>query len=289
MFKKSVITDEISQDFKMAADLAVKYGLDAVEIRSVWDKSPHELSDDDISLIKEILEAEKLKVSAISAPVFKCDIDSDEEYALHIEILKKSIQLAMALDTKYIRGFTFWNKGDFFDRIDEIAGKIKLAEELLKEKDVILVLEPDPSVYATNAKKLALVLEKINSSYIKALWDPGNDIYDPDGEIPYPDGYNLIKKHMVHFHLKDAVVNENGTIESVAIGEGAVDYKGQFKALIEDGYEGYAVLETHYRPKHAILEELMKLPKGSEFSYLAHIATEECLVKWDSMLKELFI
>ena len=41
MFKKGVITDEISQDMGQAVELASKYGLDGVEIRSVWEKSPH--------------------------------------------------------------------------------------------------------------------------------------------------------------------------------------------------------------------------------------------------------
>ena len=45
MFKKGVITDEISQDFKTAVDLALKYGLNGIEIRSVWEKGPHELQN----------------------------------------------------------------------------------------------------------------------------------------------------------------------------------------------------------------------------------------------------
>lgn len=45
MFKYGVITDEISQDFETALDVAAKYKLDGVEIRSVWDKSAHELDN----------------------------------------------------------------------------------------------------------------------------------------------------------------------------------------------------------------------------------------------------
>lgn len=287
MFKKGVITDEISQDFKTSVELALKYKLDGVEIRSVWEKSPHELDKKDIAKIRDILSDTNLKVCGISAPFFKCNIDDSREVDAHIEILKKSMELANTLGTKFVRSFTFWKSGDFDKDLDKIVSRFEKPVELLKKENITLVLEFDPSVYASNARKLVKVIEKINSPYVKGLWDPGNDIYDPDGETPYPDGYEIIKKHMVHMHLKDAVKLDDGKAAGVPIGEGHVDYVGQFKALIRDGYNGYVVLETHYRPKHDIDDELMALPKGSAFSYLGYEATEECLIKWQKLLDSL--
>ena len=88
-------------------------------------------------------------------------------------------------------------------------------------------------------------------------------------------------------HLKDAHLNEQGEVEGVAIGEGDVDYIGQFRQLLKDGYDGYVVLETHYRPKHEISENLMALPKGSAFSYMGYEASEECLVKWEALMEKI--
>jgi sugar phosphate isomerase/epimerase len=287
MFKKGVITDEISQDFNTAVDLALKYSLDGVEIRSVWEKGPHELDKKDISNIKKILEAANLQVCGISAPFFKCSLEDENEYNQHIEILKKCILLAEELKTKYIRGFTFWNNGSFETNLEKIVSKFEKPIELLEKAGITLVLEMDPSVYASNASKLRTVIERVNSQSVKALWDPGNGIFDPCGETPYPYGYNLIKPYMVHMHLKDAKKLENGKVISVPIGEGQIPYKQQFKDLITDKYDGFVVLETHYRPKHDLDDQLMALPKGSAFSYLGYEATEECLIKWDQLLNEL--
>lgn len=286
-FKKGVITDEISQDFRTAAELAAKYGLDGLEIRSVWEKGPHELDQEDIGKIKAVCAEMRLEICGISAPFFKCDIDNPEEVASHIGILKKCIALAKSLGTQYIRGFTFWKKGDFEENLDRIAAKFEEPVKILEKEGMTLLLEFDPSVFATNAATLVRVIEKIGSEHVKALWDPGNDIYDPEGEVPFPYGYNLIKKHMVHMHLKDAVRLPDGKVAGVPIGEGAVDYRGHFSELIRSGYSGYVVLETHYRPRHDISEDLMALPKGSAFSYLGYEATEECLVKWMQLLEEL--
>lgn len=88
-------------------------------------------------------------------------------------------------------------------------------------------------------------------------------------------------------HLKDAKKLENGRAVSVPIGEGQVSYREQFKELISSNYDGFVVLETHYRPKHDIDEGLLALPKGYTFSYLGYEATEECLIKWEKLLKDL--
>ena len=280
MYKKGVITDEISQDFKQAVELAAEYDLDGVEIRSVWEKGPHELDKNDIKKMKSILAETKLDVCGISAPFFKCDLENETEINEQMDILQKCIELAQTFGTNIIRGFTFWNKGNFDGNLDKIVSKFDNVLPILEKENVILALEFDPSVFATNAKTLVQVIKKIDSSYVKGLWDPGNDIYDPDEEIPFPNGYEILKPYMIHMHLKDAVKNSKGKIEAVPIGDGQVDYEGHFKALEKDKYEGYVVLETHYRPKHEIDEKLMTLPKGSAFSHMGYEASKDSLEKW---------
>mgnify|MGYP000846029024 CR=1 FL=1 len=288
MFKKGVITDEISQEFQVAVDMAREFNLDAVEIRSVWEKGPHELDKDDMKRIKDILKGTGLAVCGIGAPFFKCDIDNEEEYKEHIQILKNCIELAKELETNIIRGFTFWKKGTLEENLDRIIAKFEEPVKLMEAADMILAIEFDPSVFATNAKQVAVVLDKIKSPNVKGLWDPGNDIYDPDGEVPFPDGYKYMKDYMVHMHLKDARKNpQTGKIEGVPVGEGDVDYIEHFKQLIADGYTGYVSLETHYRPKHEISDELLALPKGGAFSYGGDIATRECLKKWFALLDKI--
>ena len=57
-----------------------------------------------------------------------------------------------------------------------------------------------------------------------AIFDPGNDVYDELGEVPYPDGYNCVKGYIRHVHIKDAVKNAAGEPECVKIGTGLVRY-----------------------------------------------------------------
>jgi len=261
LFKKGVITDEISQDYKIALELAAKYNLDGVEIRSVWEKSPHEMDATEVNNIKKMADYYGLAVCGLSTPFFKCELNDQSEIDQHVDILKKSINNAHKWGTNLIRGFTFWRKGIFEENIDCIIRNFESVLPILEKEDAILVLESDPSVFATNARRLVQVLERVNHPRVRALWDPGNDIFDPEGEQPFPEGYSIIKPYMCHMHLKDAK-KSNGKAVGTPLGDGQVNYAAHFHQLLKDGYKGYVVLETHYRKLSPLDETLLKMPKG---------------------------
>jgi len=277
MFNLSVITDEVSQDLEVAARFARSLNLNGVEIRTIWGKTPQNLSDN-IDKIKETLSKYNLKVSAIASPFFKADIDSEKEYREHLDILRRCIRLAKDLDTNLVRGFTFWRKGSLENHLDPIIEKYQKPLEIIEAEDITFGIENEPSTFVGNGKELAIFLSGLGSKKVKALWDPGNDIWDSSGEIPYPDGYRYAKEWIVHVHIKDGIRHgEGGKPEGAPIGRGEVDYYNQLKALKEDCYDGYLSLETHWRLTKKLPEEIIIRPGGEEFSRFAEEASEICM------------
>lgn len=287
MFKQAVFTDEVSQDFQRAVDVALEYDLDGLEIRSVWDKPPQNLTSADISRMKEILWETGLEVCSIASPFFKCDLDSEEEYKEHLEILENCMNLAGEFGCHIIRGFTFWRKGSLEDNLEKILSKFDLPVKLLERQGMTLAVENEASTSIGTGRNLAKFLKRLNSPYVKAMWDPANSIYDPEREAPYPDGYEAIKGQIVHVHIKDARISpETGEPECVPVGEGDINYKGQLQALVDDGYEGYISLETHWRPV-ALSEEEVTRPGGTKFSELGEEASRICLENLQKIIKSL--
>jgi sugar phosphate isomerase/epimerase len=88
---------------------------------------------------------------------------------------------------------------------------------------------------------------------------------------------------MVHMHIKDGLRNPKP--EVVCIGEGIVDWKDQFRALIESGYDGYLSLETHWRPS-ALTEAQKNRPGGQAFSEGGEYATDACMRSLVQLLEE---
>jgi sugar phosphate isomerase/epimerase len=277
MFKLAVFTDEVSQDFQKAVDLAVQFELDGVEIRSVWNKPPQELDGGDVRRMKDILSPTDLKVCCIASPFFKCDLDSEKEYDEHLAILGRCIALAKAFDCGIIRGFTFWRKGDLAANWSRIVAKFSKPSKLVEEEGVILGIENEASTFIGTGTELRAFLDALGDGRIKAIWDPANSLFTPQRENPYPLGYDQIKRHMVHMHVKDAAIDgKTGEPDCVAMGEGLIDYPGQFRALTGDSYAGYASLETHWRPVK-LSEELLNRPGGNRFSESGEIASRICL------------
>jgi L-ribulose-5-phosphate 3-epimerase len=287
MFKLSVFTDEVSQDLEVATKFAKNFNLNGVEIRNVWGKPPHELLKE-LDKVKKILARYELEVSSIASPFFKADLNNPEEYVKHLEILEKSIELAKELETNIIRGFTFWRKGTLNEHIDEIVEKFQKPLEIVEKEGVVLAIENEPSTFVGNGREMAQFLNRIDSNNVRAVWDPGNDIWDPLGEIPYPDGYSYVKGKMVHVHIKDGVRKGlEGKYEFVAFGEGEIDYLGQLKALKKDGYSGYLSLETHWRLKKKLPKDVVIRPAGDEFSALGEESSKICMENLQAMLRKI--
>ncbi len=287
MFKTGVIGDEISQDFERVAAVAKELGLDSIEIRSTWNKSPQDLNNDDIERIKKVLKDNGLKICAIAAPFFKCDIDNNEEYVQHLEILGKCIRLANQLGTRIVRGFTFWKKeglDKYWEKmIDRFAQPVQIAES----EGIILGIENEHSCFLGTGDEVNRLLKRLNSKNVKAIWDPCNEVFANGGYNPFPQGYEAIKEDMVHMHLKDAKKNKKGEVECVAVGEGVIDYKEHLRRLLEDEYDGYISLETHWRVSKGLSTELLNRPAGPAFSEAGEESTRVCVKNWFGILKGL--
>lgn len=279
MFKLSLITDEVSQNLREAADFALRNGISGLELRSINGRGPFAWTQEDIGEVDRVLRETGLVVSCLALPFFKCSMDKDDEVAEHIEGLKSAMKLAERWNVKLLRGFTFWKDSGSWEGALE---KYRAILPLLEGTEYTLVLETEPSVYTANASLLAKFLKELGSPKVKALWDPGNLPFDEEGEQPYPDGYGILRGQIAHMHLKDAV-GCGASAKAVCLGTGLVDFPGQLKALREDGYDGYMSLETHYRLEVQLTEEQLKLPGGAAFSQGGMAASQECmdaLKKW---------
>src|SRR5271155_656975 len=110
IFKVAVISDEISPDFDHACSvIATEFGLEWVELRSLWGKNILNLDDAELTKAIGILEKYNLRVTDIASPLFKTDwpgaprsqyspkndsFGANFTFDQQKEILEKSIALA---------------------------------------------------------------------------------------------------------------------------------------------------------------------------------------------------
>ena len=272
-FKLGVITDEVTQDIFEAAAFCKKHGLECMEVRSINNRSPFDYTDEDVEQIIAAAKQYDLEVTAISSPTFKCEYNDEEAIKANVAGFEKCAIIANKIGAKYIRGFDFWNKDVPVEVRATMYGDIIA---LCEKYDVYCALESDPAIHSSTPHKLAELVSAINNPRIKALFDPGNEIWVTAQTSE--DAYDkLAPCGIVNMHVKDGI-NTNGNTVAVMPGTGVADFVGIFKKLIRDGYAGGVMLETHYRKNVELTEEQLMRPGGADFSDGAYEASDESVI-----------
>jgi L-ribulose-5-phosphate 3-epimerase len=259
-FKLGVITDEITQDFDHALLWAKGFALNWVELRFLWGRYVMDLPPDDVKRAKDLLAKHSLKVSVIDSPYFKTLLPGTEskfaegepdplqsgDFSQQNAILERAIARAKDFGADKVRIFAFLRVADPHAVFERVARELERTAAVAQREGVRLVLENEFSCNVATGAEAAAMLKVVQSPALGANWDPGN-AYDA-GETPFPNGYDALdKKRTWHMHLKDAAPRTKfGESQWMPIGSGKIDFVGQFRALIRDGYEGTMSLETHY-------------------------------------------
>lgn len=261
--KLAFITDEATQDFSEAVAMAKDWGLQGLELRSVNDMPIDQISPELLRQWRRRLDGEGLSVCNLASSFYKCGLGEGQREEL--EKLSRLCDAADILGCGTIRGFSFFSPEGERVSAERLAPFFDRPGRLLRERGKKLLLEADPGVNTTNHQGLAELLKLLDKEAFGAIYDPGNDIYDPFQENPFPEGYEAIRPYLAHVHIKDAVLSEEGPL-CVKPGTGLVDYGGLLRALAQDGYDGWLSLEPHYRKNVVLTEEQMRLPQGRDFS-----------------------
>ena len=253
------ITDEISQDLGHALQVIQEYGGRDAELRNIYGKYIVDSDEDDLQRAKAELARFGMRVACIDTPFFKCDLLPTEAEATgpthgarpraldeQMHLLQRTIDLCKFFDAPMIRIFSFWRRGRMTPEIEEqIVAALVNPAQAAERAGVTLVLENEHDCFVGTGAEAARVIVKVGSPALKMVWDPGNAFMA--GEQPYPSGYEAALPHIAHIHIKDAHAPEGKPPEWTIVGDGEIDFVGQFRALKTDGYTGAVSLETHYR------------------------------------------
>jgi len=258
-FKLGVITDEVTQDLEKALVWIKGYGLEWAELRFVWNKYVVDFTLDEVTRAKELLAKHGMKISVVDSPYFKTllpgtqskfDAGSKDpmqsDFSKQGPILEKAIARAKDFGTDKVRVFSFLRVADPKTVFDRVAKELEKTAAIAQREGIRLVLENESSCNVATGAESAAMLKVVTSPALGLNWDPGN-AYDA-GETPFPNGYEPLDKNRIwHMHLKDAAPKPNSTEATwMPIGAGKIDYVGQFRAVLKNGYEGTMSLETHY-------------------------------------------
>jgi sugar phosphate isomerase/epimerase len=219
-----------------------------------------DLEPERLRLLRSTLIQRGVRVSGLASPVFKCALDpkrqvergdtffaSEGTVSDHMEMLHRALEVAGYFEAPGVRIFSFWREHNPDPYVEEIAEHLHRAARLAETSGVRLWLENEPSTNGGYAQEVAHLVARVNSPFLRVLWDPGNERFG--GNVPFPDGYEQVRPWIGHVHLKDAVYTPEQGGKCVPIGEGEACLEEQLSALERDGYTGLYTVETHFVPE----------------------------------------
>lgn len=254
-FRLAITTDEINDDLSTAIRFLRRFGLHYAEIRNLWGTYNTELPLDKIHEARKLLDQHGIRTAILDTGFFKVDMPPDnaagqKEIDKQWALLDRAFERAHVLGTDRIRIFAFqYPQGGRPDekQYPRIIELLKEAARRAGRQKIRLALENVGRSYVATAQDSARILKAISDETLALTWDPNNSAQS-GGLRPFPEGYRLLDpQRIIHVHLRDYRKGSSGKTEWCGVGEGDFDHEGQFKALLEEGYNETWSLETHFR------------------------------------------
>jgi len=239
----SGIADEAGQPIETQIKAHKELGWKHIEIRSVNGVNLTDLCDRSFEEVVENVTEAGLAVSCFASqlcnwarPISKHpDIDRHE--------LARAIPRMRRLGCRYIRTMSYPNAGwPQEEWKEEVIGRMKELARMAEDGGVVLVHENCDGWAGQGPEQSLELLERVNSSALKLLWDTGNPI--PHAQEPWLF-YDAIKEHIVYVHVKDGVSEGEGGVTYTFCGEGEGKVREVIADLIRRGYDGPLSIEPH--------------------------------------------
>ena len=240
-FKISAFADEFSSNIDEQIDALRQNGVKMIEVRNIGQKNAMELTPKAIGEVAKKIKASGLTVSSLGSQIGRLPITEDPKK--HFDALKKACENALTLETNRIRVFSFATPAGEHEKYkEEVIDRMGRMLDIADNYGLKLCHENESGIYGNTAEH-CLDLFEVFGTRLGCVFDPCNFIYNDT--IPFPNGYELLKKYITYVHVKDCV-KATGIIVPAGRGNGGIP---EFFATLNNTLSGEMILtvEPHLK------------------------------------------
>ncbi len=236
-YKITGFADEIDPCFDTQLEVLNKLGVSYMEIRGADGNNISKHTMEEVAVLKEKLAKANVKISAIGSPIGKYNITDD--FAPQFDLFKHVCDIAIALETRYIRMFSFHlpEGADKADYQDEVISRLAQFIEYAKTKDIVLLHENEKGIFGDTAESCVLLMEKLYCDNFKAIFDFANYLQCDQDTV---ETFKAMKKYVHYIHIKDCIGSD---VVPAGMGDGKLDVI--LNELLSEGFDGFLSLEPH--------------------------------------------
>ena len=271
--------DEASANIDKQIKAMKENRLDGLEIRNVDSVNIAEISDSKAKEVRKKLDNACLRVWTIGSPIGKIDIEKDD-FTLHTEKFKRTLELADILGAENIRLFSFFTPAENRDSYkDEVIERLGTFCEIAKGSSITLCHENEKGIYGDIPERCLEIHKALPE--MKAIFDPANYV---QCEVDTLKAWEMIKPYIKYLHIKDALAD--GSVVPAGKGIGNVEFiLGDY---IRNGGDSVTV-----EPHLTVFDGLKGLEKEGDTSVVGEVykyaTAEEAFSAAVSALREILI
>lgn len=271
--------DEASANIDKQIKAMKENRLDGLEIRNVDSVNIAEISDSKAKEVRKKLDNACLRVWTIGSPIGKIDIEKDD-FTLHTEKFKRTLELADILGAENIRLFSFFTPAENRDSYkDEVIERLGTFCEIAKGSGITLCHENEKGIYGDIPERCLEIHKALPE--MKAIFDPANYV---QCEVDTLKAWEMIKPYIKYLHIKDALAD--GSVVPAGRGIGNVEFiLGDY---IRNGGDSVTV-----EPHLTVFDGLKGLEKEGDASVIGEVykyaTAKEAFSAAVSALREILI
>ena len=235
----SGFADEIDKSVDNQIALLKELKISHVEFRSGDGKGIAEFTIEEAKAVKEKLDQNGIRISALGSPIGKIGILDDFEP--HFQVFQHVCELAKIMGTDRIRMFSFYlpEEGEPAQYREEVLRRMRRMAEYAAAEKLILLHENEKGIYGDNAARCLDLMQEFYGPAFQCTFDFANFIQCRQDTL---EAYDMLKPYISYIHVKDAMW-EDGMVVPAGMGDGHL--AEILEKLDRDGYHGFLSLEPH--------------------------------------------
>lgn len=230
--------DEIHPSLDLQLQALREFGVSALELRAADGVNVSDFTPQKLREVKEKLSAAGIAVSAIGSPIGKISIEDD--FAPHMEKLKRTLEIQKELGAPYLRMFSFYIPQGQEPALfaGPVMDRLAAMREEAERWNAVLLHENEKGIFGDTAPRCLELMQALAGEHFQAVFDFANFV---EVGQPVPQAFALLRPYIRYIHVKDCTSGK----KIVPAGQGEGHIKEILTQLADSGWRGYLSLEPH--------------------------------------------
>lgn len=245
--------DEASRDLEKQIAATQELGWSAISARMIGDANIHEMAEEEFSRAADRLDEAGVRIVEFGSLIANWGKKIDSDFAITLAEVERAIPRMRRLGTNLVRVMSYaqepWGEGqqeeERFRRLREIVKRFEDAGFTAAHENCM-------NWGGFSAEHSLRLVEEVPG--LKLVFDTGNPVFQRDRSKPEPypwqdplEFWRLVRRHVVHIHVKDCFNPVNDGVEPAYTmpGEGEAMVREILIDALQNGYEGMIAIEPH--------------------------------------------